>query len=172
VNRRGGAAAVLALLAFCISGCPSARVRAPQPRTGAELDLGAPNAFVEDGPRDAVAAQPAAPVGPQAVAKGVAIQRGGATYYADQLAGRSTASGEPYDPRALTAAHRTLPFGAIVDVVRRDGRRIRVRINDRGPFARGKVIDLSRRAAEAIGLIHDGTAQVTLELVSRPPRKR
>ncbi|AUX42974.1 hypothetical protein SOCE26_044140 [Sorangium cellulosum] len=116
-------------------------------------------------------ATPTAPASARTAAKGVPIQRGRATYYADKFKGRSTASGERYDPRALTAAHRTLPFGALVDVVRRDGRRVRVRINDRGPFKRGRIIDLSRRAAERIGLIKDGVTDVTLELIWKPARR-
>jgi rare lipoprotein A len=90
------------------------------------------------------------------------IAHGKASYYADSLAGNATASGEPYDPAAFTAAHRSLPFGTWVDVVRRDGRWVRVRINDRGPFTKGRVIDLSRRAAEAIGMIRAGVVDVTL----------
>lgn len=97
-------------------------------------------------------------------------ERGRASYYSDKLAGRSTASGEPYDPRALTAAHKKLPFGTIVDVIRPDGRRVQVRINDRGPFTKGRIIDLSRRAAEAIGLIRDGVAEVTVVVVTTPAR--
>lgn len=100
----------------------------------------------------------------------VVFQRGKASYYADSLAGNPTASGEPYDPQQLTAAHRSLPFGSVVDVVRRDGRWVRVRITDRGPFAKGRVIDLSRRAAEAIGMIQAGVVDVTLYVVSRPTK--
>jgi rare lipoprotein A len=95
-------------------------------------------------------------------------EQGRASYYSDRLKGRRTASGERYDPRALTAAHRTLPFGAVVEVMRRDGRSVRVRINDRGPFTKGRVIDLSRTAAEAIGLVREGVAEVTLVVVSLP----
>lgn len=95
-----------------------------------------------------------------------ATERGHASYYADSLAGHKTASGEPYDPRALTAAHRTLPFGTIVEVARDDGRSVRVRVNDRGPFGpSGRVIDLSRGAAEALGMIRDGVVEVTLRVV-------
>ncbi|WP_420878038.1 septal ring lytic transglycosylase RlpA family protein [Sorangium cellulosum] len=112
-----------------------------------------------------------APASARRATKGVPIQRGRATYYADKFTGRATASGEPYNPRAMTAAHRTLPFGTLVDVVRRDGRRVRVRINDRGPFKRGRVIDLSRKAAERLGLIKEGVVDVTLELIWKPARK-
>jgi rare lipoprotein A len=96
-------------------------------------------------------------------------QRGHASYYSDRLAGRATASGEPYAPRELTAAHRSLPFGAVVDVIRDDGRRVQVRINDRGPFTKNRIIDVSRRAAEMLGMIREGTAEVLLQVVSLPP---
>ena len=80
-----------------------------------------------------------------------------ASVYSD----RETASGEAMNPGALTAAHRTLPFGTEVTVINRDnGRSVVVRINDRGPFVRGRVIDLSPAAARAIGV--DGLAQVSL----------
>ncbi len=94
---------------------------------------------------------------------------GKASYYADSLAGNRTANGEVYDPKMLTAAHRKLPFGTVVDVTRSDTRAtVRVRINDRGPFARGRVIDLSRRAAETIGMIRAGVVNVELRIVARP----
>jgi rare lipoprotein A len=99
-------------------------------------------------------------------------QRGRATYYSDALAGRKTASGERYDPTALTAAHRTLPFGTIVEVSRKDGRWVRVRITDRGPFVKGKTIDLSRAAAKEIDMIKDGVVDVTLWVVERPVAKK
>jgi len=102
-------------------------------------------------------------------AAGPRSESGLATYYADSLAGNKTASSETYDPSALTAAHRTLKFGTIVDVRRKDGRSVRVRINDRGPFASKKrIIDLSRRAAEEIGMIRDGVVPVTVTVVSAP----
>ena len=104
-------------------------------------------------------------------APGEAVEQGKASYYSDKLAGRPTAQGEAYDPRALTAAHRTLPFGAMVDVARPDGRHVTVRINDRGPHQRGRVIDLSRRAAEQIGLVKEGVGVVSLRVVSLPPEK-
>ena len=102
-------------------------------------------------------------------ATGASLEEGKASYYSDKLAGRPTAHGEPYDPRALTAAHRTLPFGTMVYVARPDGRHVTVRINDRGPHKRGRVIDLSRRAAEQIGLVKDGVGEVSLRVVSLPP---
>ncbi|UQA56469.1 septal ring lytic transglycosylase RlpA family protein [Polyangium aurulentum] len=98
-----------------------------------------------------------------------AEQRGGASFYADKFTGRKTASGELYDPGLLTAAHLTLPFNSVVEVIRKNGRRVTVRINDRGPHIRGRIIDLSRSAAEAIGL--DGVADVIVRVISVPPPK-
>ncbi len=92
-----------------------------------------------------------------------ARQTGFATFYAKRFTGRRTASGERYDPQLLTAAHRQLPFGTMVEVRRSDGRSVVVRINDRGPYGGGnRVIDLSRRAAEELGIVHDGKALVEL----------
>jgi rare lipoprotein A len=65
-----------------------------------------------------------------------------------------------------------LPFGAVVDVARNDGRRVQVRINDRGPFHKNRIIDVSRRAAEALGMIRDGVIEVSVLVVSVPPKKR
>jgi rare lipoprotein A len=84
-------------------------------------------------------------------------------YSGDKSAGRGskTASGERLDPTALTAAHRTLPFGTKVQVVnRRNGKSVKVRINDRGPFVRGRVIDLTPAGARALGF--SGLAPVTI----------
>lgn len=94
------------------------------------------------------------------------LGEGAASYYHDALEGRSTASGQPYQPDQLTAAHRSLPFGSRVRVTNlANGRAVVVRVNDRGPFARGRVIDLSRAAAAHIGLLARGHGKVRLELV-------
>ena len=86
---------------------------------------------------------------------------GRASWYGPSFHGRRTASGESFNTNALTAAHRTLPFGAKVRVVnKRTGRSVVVRINDRGPYAHGRIIDLSRAAAKAIGLA--GVADVAI----------
>ena len=88
-------------------------------------------------------------------------QIGRASYYGTHEAGRKTASGARLNPGALTAAHRTLPFGTKVRVTnKRNGRTVTVRINDRGPFIRGRVIDLTPAAANALGF--SGLAPVTL----------
>lgn len=96
---------------------------------------------------------------------------GKASYYHDSLAGNHTANGEIYDPQALTAASRTLPFGSKVRVVRIDtGGEVIVRINDRGPFADPRrIIDLSRAAAEALDMMVVGVVDVRLEIVEPPP---
>jgi len=98
------------------------------------------------------------------------VQTGLAAYYADSLNGKKTASGVPYDKTALTAAHRTLPFGTIVEVTNLANRRtVRVEINDRGPFGDGdRIIDLSRAAAERIDMIGAGIAKVRVEVVETP----
>lgn len=93
------------------------------------------------------------------------MQKGVASFYSDRFQGRTTASGESFDQRELTAAHRSLPFGTKVLVTRRDnGRQVEVLINDRGPFVAGRVIDLSKSAARALGMLHRGTAPVQLSL--------
>ena len=91
---------------------------------------------------------------------------GEASWYGPKFHGRTTASGEPFDMGALTAAHRTLPFGTLVRVTaKRTGRSVIVRINDRGPFAGNRVIDLSRAAAAEIGLVRRGVGQVSIEVL-------
>jgi rare lipoprotein A len=91
-----------------------------------------------------------------------AILRGEASYYADYFNGRKTANGERYDPRKLTAANRTLPFGTRVRITRLDtGRSVVVRVNDRGPFGkRRRIFDLSKAAARELDMLHAGRANV------------
>jgi len=87
-----------------------------------------------------------------------------ATYYGQEFAGHRTASGEKFNPGAMTAAHRTLPFGTRVRVTNSgNGRSIIVRINDRGPLVKGRVIDLSSGAARAIGM--GSTGNVRMEVI-------
>lgn len=91
------------------------------------------------------------------------IQRGGASWYGTQFHGRRTASGERYDMYALTAAHRTLPFGTVIRVRSQvNGREVKVRINDRGPFTGLRIIDLSRAAAVELGMLGLGVKNVVL----------
>lgn len=92
-----------------------------------------------------------------------------ASWYGPGFHGKVTASGEPYDMYAFTAAHKTLPFGTVVRVVDLStGRSVVVRINDRGPFVPGRIIDLSYAAAEALGMVERGTARVGLVVLQRP----
>jgi rare lipoprotein A len=97
-------------------------------------------------------------------------QTGLATWYGDALAGHRTASGERFDPGAMTAAHRTLPIGTWVEVTRVDtGKRVRVRINDRGPFGKkDRVIDLSKAAAKKIDMLRAGVVRVEVRVVGGP----
>jgi rare lipoprotein A len=91
--------------------------------------------------------------------------KGQASYYADSLQGNKTASGEPYDKSAMTAAHRTLELGTRVKVTYlKTGKSVEVKINDRGPNAKGRVIDLSGAAAEQLGLKDDGHGEVEIEV--------
>ncbi len=95
-------------------------------------------------------------------------EKGVASWYGEPYHGRRTASGEVYDMHAMTAAHKTLPFGSMVKVNRRDtGADVTVRINDRGPFIEGRIIDLSYAAAKVIGLDIDGVAPVKIKVVGR-----
>ena len=89
-----------------------------------------------------------------------------ASYYGAAFAGRRTASGERFDARALTAAHRELPFGTHVRVTNlANGRSVTVRINDRGPFAGGRLVDLSWEAARELDMLRSGVARVRLEVL-------
>lgn len=91
------------------------------------------------------------------------IEKGRASWYGPKFHGRLTANGEKFDMNLMTAAHRTLPFNTIVLVENMDtGKSVLVRINDRGPFAKNRIIDLSKKAAKKIGMIRPGTANVRL----------
>lgn len=103
-------------------------------------------------------------VGPAGAEKPVFSQIGFASWYGRDHQGHRTANGERFDMHALTAAHRTLPFDTVVRVTRVDtGRAVTVRINDRGPFGRGRVIDLSAAAARTLEISTDGEAEVRIE---------
>lgn len=105
-------------------------------------------------------------------------QEGLASFYANSLAGRRTASGERYDPDRLTAAHRELPFGTTVRLQRVDGAgrpfgaSVEVRINDRGPYSGKRILDLSLAAARRLDMVRVGVARVRLEVVAPPPPRR
>jgi rare lipoprotein A len=96
----------------------------------------------------------------------LAVLTGRASYYSDALAGRLTASGEPYEPTDLIAAHPDLPFGTLLRVTNlANGRWVEVHVIDRGPFAYGRVLDLSRRAAEELDMIAAGHVEVRIEVL-------
>jgi rare lipoprotein A len=101
-------------------------------------------------------------------------ERGIASWYGPGFDGRRTANGEIYDMEAMTAAHRRLAFGSVVEVHNLDnGRKTRVRVNDRGPFIHGRIIDLSKAAARDIGMLGPGTARVRIRVIDwsdRTPR--
>jgi rare lipoprotein A len=95
------------------------------------------------------------------------VEEGDASYYADSLHGNKTTSGKPYDKNALTAAHRTLPFGTRVKVTYvKTGKSVEVVINDRGPHVKNRIIDVSGAAAKALGLMDDGHGKVKLEVIA------
>ena len=95
------------------------------------------------------------------------IGDGEASYYGRELAGNKTANGERFNPMGLTAAHRTLPLGSKLKVTNKlNGKSVVVRINDRGPFVKHRLIDVSYGAAQHIGMVRAGKAQVRLELLS------
>ncbi len=90
-----------------------------------------------------------------------------ASWYGEEFAGRTTANGEIFDPMLMTAAHRTLPFGTVVDITNpATSQSVRVRVNDRGPYVGNRMIDLSYAAAQQIGLIEPGTGEVEMKIVS------
>jgi rare lipoprotein A len=96
---------------------------------------------------------------------------GEASWYGPTFQGRTTASGELYDMTAFTAAHMSLPFGAMVRLINtRNGKSAIVRINDRGPFVGGREIDVSYQAAEKLGLISRGVSKLRIELLEVPKR--
>ncbi|HEX9081024.1 MAG TPA: septal ring lytic transglycosylase RlpA family protein [Holophagaceae bacterium] len=107
---------------------------------------------------------PASPGHPAYVEEGVASWYGGD---GDGFAGQPTASGESYDPDRYTCAHRTLPLGTLVEVKNlENGKHAIFRVNDRGPFTKGRILDLSRRGAEVLGFIGKGVARISLQTVN------
>ncbi len=134
-----------------LQGCAVPLIKAPEPLS-------------QEAAQDEVA--PA----PEAESEREPFQRGIASWYGLPFHGRKTANGERFDMNALTAAHPSLPFGTRVKVRSLvNGREVIVRINDRGPYAPGRIIDLSHAAARAIGLVGFGVKRVSLTLVETDP---
>lgn len=166
-HRNAASLVVAGVLGFA----PLATSSAAAPEQGAQLQPVTSAAAVEIAPLSTVAGVPAgdevpAVTSPSAPRENV-VGRGSASYYAAHFNGRRTASGERFDNAGLTAAHRTLPFGSRVRVTNvANGRSVVVRINDRGPFTRGRMIDVSRAAADQLGLVARGHGDVELALIA------
>ncbi|NKB21909.1 MAG: septal ring lytic transglycosylase RlpA family protein [Alphaproteobacteria bacterium] len=100
------------------------------------------------------------------------VEKGVASWYGPQFHGRKTANGEIFDMNVVSAAHRTLPMPSVVRVTNlKNGRSLRIRVNDRGPFAKSRIIDLSRRAAQLLGYERSGTALVRVEIIADESRR-
>lgn len=147
-----------------LAGCTHHTHTSQPPVTYPPAQAPAPGAQAPSPPSGqppAIERQPAIP--------GEYIEEGVASWYGDPFNGRHTSNGEIYDMHQFTAAHRTLPFNAVVRVTNlRNGKQTEVRITDRGPFVANRVIDLSLSAAQAIDMVGPGTAPVRLEMLSGP----
>lgn len=105
--------------------------------------------------------------------EGKVVERGVASWYGPGFHGRLTANGERYDMHGMTAAHRTLPFGTLLEVRNLDnGRVCHLRVNDRGPFIRGRILDVSYAAAQELEMVGPGTARVEIAVLPSPPPRR
>ena len=134
---------------------PQTDIRSPESSSSATI-LRSPETQ-EASPAPTLPALPPSPI----------IGSGLASWYGAKHHGKRTASGEIFDQKKFTAAHRTLPWGSIVKVTNLDnGKSVEVRINDRGPFTKGRIIDLSRAAAKALGMLESGVSPVRMELLS------
>jgi rare lipoprotein A len=176
--RSGLAAIALLALGGSISGLSAAEGTVAQPAAEASTDAGLPRFEPSFDETFAPFDEPAAVVAPETAvdltlidpadeSAGSAIDGGMASWYGREFAGHRTASGERFDPTEYTAAHRTLPFGSRVRVTNSAGKSVVVRINDRGPFHGGRVIDLSQAAAADLGIVRTGSGRVSLALLEQ-----
>ena len=154
--------AAVVLLATALAGCQPSRPTAP----------GAPKAAAGSTSSSANKTDPYVVLGrryvPLKSAQGYR-ERGVASWYGPKFHGRPTANGERFDMDAMTAAHKTLPLPSYAEVTNlRNGRRVTVRINDRGPFVDNRLIDLSRAAAQALDMVGPGTTLVDVRVVAGP----
>ena len=121
---------------------------------------------------DAAASQAAAPSQTSAPTT-ASEETGRIAWYGRKFAGRRTASGERYDPDAMTMAHKTLPFGTTVQVTNpANGRKVRLRVNDRGPTQADRIGDVSLAAARSLGMVRAGVIDATISVVAEPDPKR
>jgi rare lipoprotein A len=138
-SRAGGGAGLALIVAVALAGAACTSARRPTPAAAVERERGE-------------------------------VELGKASWYGPRFHGRKTASGERFDRHAMTAAHKRLRFGTRVRVTNLgNGQSVIVRINDRGPYARGRIIDLAEAAARRIGMIEAGVIKVELEILSTPP---
>lgn len=164
VQRTLDSARVLGMLALVlvIGGCRARRPEATAPVAAPEPSAPSAGGTISRPMKPSTRA-------PAAAVPGEYTEQGVASWYGTQFNGRRTSDGEVYDMYHLTAAHRTLPFNAVVRVTNlSNGKQVNVRINDRGPFVANRIIDLSYSAAEAIGMVGPGTAEVRLDVVAGP----
>jgi len=102
------------------------------------------------------------------IAKGLSVVSGKATYYASKFEGRRTSNGERYAGSKFTAAHKSLPFGTLIEVTnKRSGKKAIVRVNDRGPHSRSAILDLSYSAAKKLGIVNSGHAKVSVRVLGK-----
>lgn len=164
-------AAAMAGLAL-LSACTTAPVTPKGAAAARSRPAASPPAGAPESPADEVPAVPSEPARPSLLNGEVPreFQRGTASWYGPRFNGRRTASGERFDMTEFTAAHRTLPFGTMVRVHSLvNGRDVDVRITDRGPYAGNRIIDLSRAAAEELGMLGLGFKEVVLMVPESTP---
>ena len=138
----------------------------PESKPRATRQTDPPSSQPRTAPRVAAPATNAHPVDPQAISTANAYQVGVASYYGEKFHGKKTANGETFNMYKLTAAHRVLPLGTVVRVTHlENGRWVVVKVNDRGPFVEGRVLDLSFAAALELEMVEQGTAKVMIEIV-------
>ncbi len=175
MRARFGCATTLSAIALMASGCHRETTRAyqppPPPATSTAANHGGKPARPTDpGTAPTAVAPPPAPV-PNSFGKPVSSEVGLASWYGPPYAGRKGADGTVYDQNAMTAAHLTLPMGTIVRVTNlTNNQSVVVKITDRGPFVRGRIIDLSLAAAKATGVYRAGVAKVKVEAFAAPVR--
>jgi rare lipoprotein A len=166
---------ILGLLLVTLSGCTLVtRPTPPIPPAGSSTPPPAAGGATAGAPAPAPSGT-VRPILPEDVAGFFPgwTEEGIASWYGPTFHGRATASGEIYDQMALTAAHQTLPFGTLVEILNLDsGRQVQLRINDRGPFVAGRVLDVSRRGAEELAMVGPGTARVRIEILEVPEPTR
>ena len=156
----------LLLCVIAFAGCAHHPTTTRPPAT---TPVPAPQPAPPEQPAPSPPSGPPPPVERQPAVPGGYVEEGVASWYGYPFQGRRTSNGEIYDMHQFTAAHRTLPFNAVVRVTNlRNGKQTEVRINDRGPFVANRVIDLSLSAAQALDIVGTGTAPVRLEILSGP----